>query len=308
MTLWSRDPADLRRRSRTIAPIRSICRASPLDAGIEAARRSRSASAPATRCCWSARRRRCASVARAACRRRRRSSSAPRASRHRRGLLMPEVLDEVLPGRPIAMLSGPSFAEEAIHGLPTAVSIATVDPALGRTLAGSLAAGAFRPYWTHDVLGVALGGAVKNVLAIAAGIVEGRGLGHNAARRAGHARLRRNGAARAGDGRRARDADRAERPRRPGADLPRPAVAQPLAGRGAGQGHAACRLHGRPPAGRRRRGDGAGGPGAGRTARKSRCRFVPPSMLSCTTARTSTRRSAPCWRVRCGAKRNEDGE
>jgi glycerol-3-phosphate dehydrogenase (NAD(P)+) len=97
------------------------------------------------------------------------------------GLLMPEVLTEMLPGRPLAMLSGPSFAEEAVQGLPTAVSIATMDPALGRTLAASLAAGAFRPYWTHDVLGVALGGAVKNVLAIAAGIVEGRGLGHNAA-------------------------------------------------------------------------------------------------------------------------------
>jgi glycerol-3-phosphate dehydrogenase (NAD(P)+) len=97
------------------------------------------------------------------------------------GLLMPEVLGEVLPGRPIAMLSGPSFAEEAVRGLPTAVSIATADAALGQGLAGSLAAGMFRPYWTHDVLGVALGGAVKNVLAIAAGIVEGRGLGHNAA-------------------------------------------------------------------------------------------------------------------------------
>jgi glycerol-3-phosphate dehydrogenase (NAD(P)+) len=97
------------------------------------------------------------------------------------GLLMPEVLAEVLPGHPIAMLSGPSFAEEVLRGLPTAVSIATTDPDLGRTLAGALAAGAFRPYWTHDVLGVALGGAVKNVLAIAAGIVEGRGLGHNAA-------------------------------------------------------------------------------------------------------------------------------
>ncbi len=97
------------------------------------------------------------------------------------GLLMPEVLAEVLPGRPIAMLAGPSCAEEAGRGLPTAVSIATADAALGQMLAGALAAGAFRPYWTHDVLGVALGGAVKNVLAIAAGIVEGRGLGHNAA-------------------------------------------------------------------------------------------------------------------------------
>lgn len=99
----------------------------------------------------------------------------------RSGLLMPELLADVLPGRPLAMLSGPSFAEEAVRGLPTAVSIATADEELGRLLAGSLAAGVFRPYWTKDVLGVALGGAVKNVLAIAAGIVEGRGLGYNAA-------------------------------------------------------------------------------------------------------------------------------
>jgi len=97
------------------------------------------------------------------------------------GLLMPEVLAAVLPGRPIAMLSGPSFAEEAVQGLPTAVSIATADAGLGRDLAAALAAGTFRPYWTDDITGVSLGGAVKNVLAIAAGIVEGRGLGHNAA-------------------------------------------------------------------------------------------------------------------------------
>lgn len=97
------------------------------------------------------------------------------------GLLMPEVLASVLPGRALAMLSGPSFAEEAVQGLPTAVSIATHDAALGRDLASALAAGMFRPYWIDDVTGVSLGGAVKNVLAIAAGIVEGRGLGHNAA-------------------------------------------------------------------------------------------------------------------------------
>ncbi len=96
------------------------------------------------------------------------------------GLLMPEVVHEVLPGRALAMLSGPSFAEEAVRGLPTAVSIATRDADLGRALAEALAAGAFRPYWTQDITGVALGGAVKNVLAIAAGIVAGRGLGDNA--------------------------------------------------------------------------------------------------------------------------------
>jgi glycerol-3-phosphate dehydrogenase (NAD(P)+) len=97
------------------------------------------------------------------------------------GLLMPEVFEQVQPERRVALLSGPSFAEEAVRGLPAAVSIATWNPTLGQGLATSLAAGAFRPYWTHDRLGVALGGAVKNVLAIAAGIVEGRGLGYNAA-------------------------------------------------------------------------------------------------------------------------------
>ena len=97
------------------------------------------------------------------------------------GLLMPEVLAEASPRRQFAVLSGPSFAEEATRGLPTAVSIATPDVTLGQELAEALAAGAFRPYWTDDVIGVALGGAVKNVLAIAAGIVEGRGLGANAA-------------------------------------------------------------------------------------------------------------------------------
>jgi glycerol-3-phosphate dehydrogenase (NAD(P)+) len=97
------------------------------------------------------------------------------------GLLMPEVLAEVLPGRPLALLSGPSFAEEAVRGLPTAVSIATQSAELGQALAAALASATFRPYWTRDVKGVALGGAVKNVLAIAAGIVEGRGLGANAA-------------------------------------------------------------------------------------------------------------------------------
>src|SRR5258708_6422784 len=75
------------------------------------------------------------------------------------GLLMPEVLHQALPGRAFAMLSGPSFAEEAGGGLPTAVSIATADAKLGRDLAEALAAGVFRPYWTHDVTGVALGGA-----------------------------------------------------------------------------------------------------------------------------------------------------
>jgi glycerol-3-phosphate dehydrogenase (NAD(P)+) len=62
------------------------------------------------------------------------------------GLLMPEVMTELSPSRPLAVLSGPSFAEEAVLGLPTAVSIATIDPHLGRELARAFAADAFRPY------------------------------------------------------------------------------------------------------------------------------------------------------------------
>ena len=178
VTLWSRDPT-VAERSRAIASIRSICRAS----------RSTPASRPRrilpTLGACDAMLLVCpAQAVRALAARL--AGKAPvvicaKGIEASSGLLMPEVLAEVLPGRPIAMLSGPSFAEEAVRGLPTAVSIATADHALGQMLAAALAAGMFRPYWTHDVLGVALGGAVKNVLAIAAGIVEGRGLGHNAA-------------------------------------------------------------------------------------------------------------------------------
>ncbi|TMJ21542.1 MAG: hypothetical protein E6G95_21975, partial [Alphaproteobacteria bacterium] len=93
------------------------------------------------------------------------------------GIAAADNLD-ALTGCDVLLLVCPA---QAVRGLPTAVSIATWNPTLGQSLATSIAAGAFRPYWTHDMLGVALGGALKNVLAIAAGIVEGRGLGHNAA-------------------------------------------------------------------------------------------------------------------------------
>jgi glycerol-3-phosphate dehydrogenase (NAD(P)+) len=83
-------------------------------------------------------------------------------------------------GGAVALLSGPSFAGEVARGLPTALTLATADAALGRSLALTLGHPALRLYWTDDVRGVALGGALKNVLAIAAGIVIGRGLGENA--------------------------------------------------------------------------------------------------------------------------------
>jgi glycerol-3-phosphate dehydrogenase (NAD(P)+) len=94
--------------------------------------------------------------------------------------LMTEVLAETLPDAPAAVLSGPSFAAEVARGLPSAVTLACADEALGEALAGALAAPAFRPYLADDLIGAEVGGAIKNVLAIACGISEGRGLGRSA--------------------------------------------------------------------------------------------------------------------------------
>lgn len=94
--------------------------------------------------------------------------------------LMSEVAAEVYPGAPIAVLSGPTFAHEVAQGLPSAVTLACEDEGIGAKLAGRLAQPAFRPYRSTDVVGAEIGGAVKNVLAIACGVVDGRGLGQNA--------------------------------------------------------------------------------------------------------------------------------
>lgn len=94
--------------------------------------------------------------------------------------LMTEVAAEAIPQAQIAVLSGPSFAGEVASGLPTAVTLACADEALGRALAKTLSTPTFRPYLADDLLGAEIGGAVKNVLAIACGIVEGRGLGRSA--------------------------------------------------------------------------------------------------------------------------------
>jgi glycerol-3-phosphate dehydrogenase (NAD(P)+) len=96
------------------------------------------------------------------------------------GLLMSEVALQELPGSPIGLLSGPSFAADVAKGLPTAITLALPDPDLGQALAKALSSPGFRPYFTDDVIGVSVGGAVKNVLAIACGIVEGKGLGDSA--------------------------------------------------------------------------------------------------------------------------------
>ena len=94
--------------------------------------------------------------------------------------LMTQVLAEVLPEAAPAVLSGPSFAGEVARGLPTAITLAATDVALAHELAHNIATPTFRPYVTDDMIGAEAGGAVKNVLAIACGIVEGRGLGRSA--------------------------------------------------------------------------------------------------------------------------------
>jgi glycerol-3-phosphate dehydrogenase (NAD(P)+) len=94
--------------------------------------------------------------------------------------LVGEVARAAHPQAPIAVLSGPTFAHEVAAGLPTAVTLACEDEALRTRLAERLASPVFRPYGSADVVGAEIGGAVKNVLAIACGVVEGAGLGQNA--------------------------------------------------------------------------------------------------------------------------------
>ena len=94
--------------------------------------------------------------------------------------LMSDVVAEVLPAAAVAVLSGPTFAAEVAQGLPTAITLASRNEAASDALVAALGQPTFRPYPTDDVIGAELGGAVKNVLAIACGIVVGRGLGDNA--------------------------------------------------------------------------------------------------------------------------------
>ncbi len=97
------------------------------------------------------------------------------------GRFMTEIIAECLPAAIPAILSGPSFAGDVARGLPTAVTLAAPDEATARMLAQSIGSATFRPYHSTDMRGVEIGGAAKNVLAIAAGIVVGRRLGASAA-------------------------------------------------------------------------------------------------------------------------------
>jgi glycerol-3-phosphate dehydrogenase (NAD(P)+) len=93
---------------------------------------------------------------------------------------MSSVVHEVLPQVRYAILSGPSFAQEVALGMPTAVALGCADKALGEELREILSCNVFRVYSCIDVLGVEIGGAIKNVMAIAAGVSDGLGFGHNA--------------------------------------------------------------------------------------------------------------------------------
>jgi len=98
----------------------------------------------------------------------------------RSGELLHRVAKEACPKADVAVLSGPTFADEVALGLPTAVTLAAEDRGLAERLRDRLALPTFRIYVSDDVAGAEIGGAVKNVLAIACGVVEGKGLGQNA--------------------------------------------------------------------------------------------------------------------------------
>ena len=94
--------------------------------------------------------------------------------------LMTDVLKDTIPSAIPAVLSGPSFAADVSRGLPTAVTLACEDEGIGKALMEAIGQPGFRPYWSNDLVGAEIGGAVKNVLAIACGIVEGLQLGRSA--------------------------------------------------------------------------------------------------------------------------------
>ncbi len=95
-------------------------------------------------------------------------------------LLLSEVAKIVRPDNDLAVLSGPTFAHEVAQGLPTALTLACESEALWDRLKPLIAKPSFRPYYSDDVVGAEIGGAVKNVLAIGCGVVDGAGLGQNA--------------------------------------------------------------------------------------------------------------------------------
>ena len=96
------------------------------------------------------------------------------------GKLLSKVCEEELPDTPIAVLTGPTFAREIAAGMPGAATIGVKDESLGLKLQKALGVKGFRPYISEDIIGVQLGGAIKNVIAIACGVVNGRKMGDSA--------------------------------------------------------------------------------------------------------------------------------
>ncbi|MEX2518888.1 MAG: NAD(P)H-dependent glycerol-3-phosphate dehydrogenase [Paracoccaceae bacterium] len=96
------------------------------------------------------------------------------------GALQSEIAGELAPGHVLMALTGPAFAADLTAGLPTAVTLAATDEAAGRAAQARLAGPAFRPYLSDDIIGAEIGGALKNVIAIACGVAIGRGLGESA--------------------------------------------------------------------------------------------------------------------------------
>jgi glycerol-3-phosphate dehydrogenase (NAD(P)+) len=94
--------------------------------------------------------------------------------------LMSEIAESIMPNNPLAVLSGPSFAIDVVNNKPTAVTLACKNPTIGKSIADSINLATFRPYLSEDVIGAQIGGATKNVIAIAAGVVEGQELGDSA--------------------------------------------------------------------------------------------------------------------------------
>lgn len=94
-------------------------------------------------------------------------------------MLMSEVVRDLLPKNPVGIISGPNFADEAARGMPTATTIASADKKMLDTLTFAIGGRLFRPYLTDDIIGAQIGGAIKNVIAIACGIAVGRKMGEN---------------------------------------------------------------------------------------------------------------------------------
>ena len=94
--------------------------------------------------------------------------------------LMNEITESIIPKNPLAILSGPSFAIDVVNNKPTAVTLACKDLSIGKNIADSISLPTFRPYLSEDIVGAQIGGATKNVIAIAAGVVEGQNLGDSA--------------------------------------------------------------------------------------------------------------------------------